>query len=75
MTDKAEADRILNGMRATIAASETDYKNETASFLEGFANYLTEIFGEKYHGEFDPDCPCCQLWRLYDQVAKIVDFE
>ena len=47
------------------------YDVDTNTFMLGFAAYLTENFGDRCP-DFEPECMCCKLWALHDQVKEIV---
>jgi hypothetical protein len=49
-----------------------DYEREGEKFLTHFVGFATEQFGERCE-DFDADCACCKIWKLYDETAKVVD--
>ncbi len=50
-----------------------DYDAAAEKFMAAFDAFVREQFGERCE-TFDPECPCCKLWKLRDQVDALVTF-
>ena len=48
------------------------YDAEAAKFLGHFEAFVTGEFGDRC-STFDVDCPCCKMWKLYDETKVIVE--
>lgn len=33
---------------------------------------ITADWGEKC-GEYEPECPCCQIWAMFDEIEQLTD--
>src|SRR5262245_8735439 len=49
-----------------------EYEAEAEKFLTHFVKFAHEQFGERCE-DYEPECACCKMWHLYDEVAKHVD--
>jgi hypothetical protein len=50
-----------------------EYDQEAADFLAHFRKFAAEQFGDRCE-EYEPGCACCDVWKLYDETVKAVDF-
>ena len=48
------------------------WEDEKVKVLTPLAAWITDIYGERCP-DIDEDCPCCKLWKLYDQFAAEID--
>lgn len=54
----------------TDTASADEYERRAESFIGEFDRFVTEQYGERCKA-FDPECPCCRLWKLRDEALVI----
>ena len=47
--------------------TEEQANEETEQFLVHMASYFAKYYGPRCK-EFEPGCPVCEVWKLYDAI-------